>query len=110
MNGENLTENAAKIVINSLQQLSPKFLAYCMQTEHVQSQIKSLTHAVGVPKLALERIRTIEISCPMINEQQVIVSQIIEEENVIEECKKLIEIHKQKINNKIQSIWGDGCE
>lgn len=110
LNGANLTENAAKIVINSLQQLSPKFLAYCMQTEHVQSQIKSLTHAVGVPKLALERIRIIEISCPMINEQQVIVSQIIEEENVIEECKKLIEIHKQKINNKIQSIWGDGCE
>ena len=38
------------------------------------------------------------------------VSKIEKEEYAIEECRKLIELHKEKINTKIQSIWGDSCE
>ena len=33
-----------------------------------------------------------------------------QEEKAIEECKKLIKLHQEKINTKIQSIWGDNCE
>lgn len=50
----------------------------------------------------------IEIPLPSIDEQNQIVSKIEEEEQAIEQCKKLIEIHKQKINDKIQSIWEQG--
>ena len=45
-----------------------------------------------------------------IEEQKEIVSKIQEEEKTIEECKKLIKLHQEKINTKIQSIWGDSCE
>ena len=48
-----------------------------------------------------------EIYLPPIEEQQKMINIMLEEEKAIEECKKLIEIHKQKINDKIQSIWGN---
>lgn len=52
-----------------------------------------------------EELKTLDILLPPLEEQEEVVSKIDEEEKAIEECKKLIEIHKQKINNKIQSIW-----
>lgn len=39
--------------------------------------------------------------------QDKIVKEIETEEKAIEECKKLIELHQDKINAKIKSIWGD---
>ena len=48
-----------------------------------------------------------EIYLPPIEEQQKMINIMLEEEKAIEECKILIEIHKQKINDKIQSIWGN---
>ena len=52
----------------------------------------------------------INIPIPPIEEQKEIVSKVEEERIIIEECKKLIELHQDKINSKIKSIWGDGCE
>ena len=34
-------------------------------------------------------------------------AKIKAEETTISECKKLIELHQEKINTKIISIWGD---
>ena len=57
-----------------------------------------------------EELKTLNIPLPSIEEQNEIVANITVEEKAIEECKKLIELHKEKINTKIQSIWGDNCE
>ena len=50
-------------------------------------------------------ISNIEIHLPSIEEQKAIVAQIEQEEQYVEACKKLIELNKQKISNKIKSIW-----
>ena len=91
LNGANLTENAAKIVINNIEQLCPKFLSYCMQSEYIQAQIKTLTHAVGVPKLALERIRTIEIPLPPLEVQKEIVQELDGYQAVIDGAQKVVD-------------------
>lgn len=52
----------------------------------------------------------IEVPVPSLEEQKDIVSKVENERIIIEECKKLIELHQEKINTKIQSIWGDSCE
>lgn len=57
-----------------------------------------------------EELKTLDISLPSIEEQNEIISNINIEEKAIEECKKLIKLHREKINTKIQSIWGDSCE
>ena len=49
----------------------------------------------------------VEIYLPSMKEQIKMVEIIKEEEQAVEECKKLIEIHQAKINAKIQSIWGE---
>lgn len=46
-----------------------------------------------------------EIYLPSLEEQKDIVAQIEQEEQYVEACKKLIELNKQKISNKIKSIW-----
>ena len=46
-----------------------------------------------------------EIYLPLLEEQKAIVAQIEQEEQYVEACKKLIELNKQKISNKIKSIW-----
>lgn len=46
-----------------------------------------------------------EINLPSLEEQKVIVAQIEQEEQYVDACKKLIEINKQKISDKIKSIW-----
>lgn len=57
-------------------------------------------------------ICNINIPIPPIEKQKEIVSKVEEERIIIEECKKLIELHQNKINSKIKSIWGEGedCE
>ena len=51
-----------------------------------------------------------KIYLPSIEEQEEMINNMLQEENAIEECKKLIGLHQEKINNKIKSIWGDSCE
>ena len=106
LSGSNLTENAAKITLNS-EKIDIDFLMYLFQTEMVQSQIKNLTHAVGVPKLALSRINTIKIPIPSEDIQKEEVNKIKEEIRIIEGNKKLISIYSKKIQSSIDMVWGN---
>lgn len=74
-NNANLTENADKLVIYSL---NKKFILYLMSSPVVQKQIVSSTTKVGQPKLAIKRIENIIIPLPPIQEQ-VRISERIEE-------------------------------
>jgi type I restriction enzyme S subunit len=64
LDGANLTENAAKLVLNS-DVLDKKFLVFVGMMPIIQDQISKLIHAVGVLKLALQRIRTIKTPSPI---------------------------------------------
>ena len=70
--GANLTENAAKIVISKPRRLSQHTLLSYLDSYAGQSQIRERINALGQPKLALERIRTIQVPIPSIPEQQAI--------------------------------------
>ena len=69
LEGANLTENAAKIVLNE-NKINKVFLVYELLTDVLQSQIKSLTVQAGVPKLAISRIESLKIYCPPLSEQE----------------------------------------
>ena len=70
--GANLTENAAKIVISKSRRLTRHFLLSYLDSFAGQSQIRERINALGQPKLALERIRTIQVPIPSLPEQQAI--------------------------------------
>ena len=54
-----------------------------------------------------DELKTLDIPLPPLHEQNEIISAIGVEEKAIEECKKLIQLHQEKINAKIKSIWGN---
>ena len=97
LDGKSLTENAAKIVINTKDLISKEFLYYCLISENLQKQIEDNTRAVGVPKLALKRIETLKIPLPPLSEQEKIVSEIKKIEAKIKVLEtEIAEIPKQK--------------
>lgn len=53
-------------------------------------------------------LRNYKIPLPSLEKQKAIVAQIEQEEQYVDACKKLIELNKQKITDKIKSIWN--CE
>ena len=76
LDGANLTENAAKIVIDNPNDLSQYFLASLLDSHTGQSQIARRIHVLGQPKLALERIRTIQLPLPPLPEQFAIAAML----------------------------------
>ena len=88
---------------------NPYYWAFAQSQDYI-NQAAKLVSGVAQPQFNANAIKNIEFYLPSIEEQKLIVKKIEEEEKAIEECKKLIELHKEKINTKIQSIWGDSCE
>lgn len=96
-----ITPNDDKVLIS-------EFLYYYLKS--LYKYIRGITGDSQRSGLNMSIIREIEVRIPSINIQKEIVSKIRTEETIVENCKKLIELHQEKINTKIQSIWGDGCE
>ena len=72
LDGANLTENAAKLIIKVRDKLDKEYLANYLNGEVGQTQIENLTTKTTQPKLALARIEQIRIPLPPIEEQHVI--------------------------------------
>lgn len=68
--GVNLTENAAMIRPNGTNLTNAAFLSSMLNSPFVQRQIETLTGRVTIGKLALERIRLIEIFLPPLKLQE----------------------------------------
>lgn len=105
-----LANNLFVLNINNQDVLSEDYLYYALTDEKVSSFIKKQAFGGGMPALSFKIMDMVEIFLPDIDEQIQIVKKIESEEKAVEECKKLIGLHQEKINNKIKSIWGDSCE
>lgn len=90
LDGKSLTENAAKLVIRNKHNLDTKYLAAILTADEAQRQISERTRALGVPKLALDRIKTIQIPVPPIKDQTSIVAELDSHEQRIHELKAAI--------------------
>ena len=71
--GQNLTENAAKIVFRGL---SPEYLRLSLCSDLVQQQFRDKTKQMAQPKLALKRIAGARFPLPPIPEQHRIVAKV----------------------------------
>ena len=106
LDGANLTENAAKLSFDGTR-FDKRFLATIGNGDLVQSQISSLTHAVGVPKLALKRIKTLRFPVPSIETQQTIVAEIEAEQSLVAANRELVERMEGKIRAAIGRVWDE---
>ena len=83
IDGANLTENADRIVLFSINQ---DWLIQCLSSTVVQKQIEKLTTSVAQPKPAIKRIQAFSIPLPPLAEQKRIVQKL---EEILPLCEKL---------------------
>jgi type I restriction enzyme S subunit len=99
LDGANLTENAAKI---SSQELNNRYLAYFLSSPIGKEQIKTSIGIGAQPKLALSRIENFSIPVPKLEEQELIVEHFGKVEACLENIKANIircsDLQKSLIN------------
>ena len=97
-----LTENAAKII--KLKKIQNKYLALWINSLCCQIQIKGKILSATLGKLALNRIGTIEVPLPPIEEQQLIVQELESKLTVCDKIEETIGYSLQQAETLWQSI------
>jgi type I restriction enzyme M protein len=87
--------------------LTKKYLFSILNSTLVQDIIYQNTNGVAMPALSFGLMKKISIPVPSPEIQQSIVERIESERQIIEGNKKLIEIYTQKIQDRINKIWGE---
>jgi len=107
LDGQLLTENAAKITKLESTKVNQDYLIYILQSEYCTDQIKRSTQAVGVPKLGLEKITQISIPLPDLGIQNEIVAKIESEKSQVDSAKKLVETYEARTQTVIAKLWSE---
>lgn len=99
-------------VLRANETILPEVIYYTIvNNKFIENGKEKMSGTGGLKRVAKDYVENYEfLAPPDIDTQRETVLKIQEEEKAIEECKKLIELHQEKINTKIQSIWGDNCE
>ena len=104
LNNANLTENAARLIIDK-KKVNKKYLIYCLNSTFLQQQIKEATVGVGVPKLALSRIGTLKIYLPDIKIQEQFAQKAIEIESYIKEQQEELKKAEQMFQSLLHHAF-----
>jgi len=97
-------QNVSGLLIKDKQNLNSHFLFYSVQL--LYNQFYNIGDG-GFRMANLSFVKSLKISIPPIEIQQSIVERIESERKIIEGNKKLIEIYTQKIQDRINKIWGN---
>ncbi len=90
IDGANLTENAAKIVIKDEKRVDQRYLVYFLASHIGQTEISQRTTKTSQPKLALTRIKQIPVILPPLLEQQGIAHVLRTVQKALETTEQVI--------------------
>ena len=107
LDGANLTENAAKLVLND-DVIDPRFLMYYLASEVAQTEIRGQTVKNAQPKLALARIASLEIPVPPIEEQRKIAAVLRLVQRAIEQEEGLIALTAELKKALLHKLFTEG--
>jgi len=94
LNGANLTENAAKIVLT--EDCSAKYFYYCSRAKFFKQQVLKKARAAAQPKLALVRLEMIEVPVPNNRQQNILVEKF---DNVSKDIESVKNLYLKKLSN-----------
>ena len=107
LDGANLTENAAKLVLKE-DVIAPRFLMYYLASEVAQTEIRGQTVKNAQPKLALVRIASLEIPLPPLPEQRKIAAVLGVVQRAIEQQKRLIALTTELKKALLHKLFTEG--
>lgn len=95
------------MVATPLDKIKGLFLYHLFFNDVLQNQMISKMGKGAYPSINQSDFNKLQIPVPPIEIQQSIVERIESERQIIEGNKKLIEIYTQKIQDRINKIWGE---
>jgi type I restriction enzyme S subunit len=107
LDGANLTENAAKLVLNE-NVIDPCFLMYFLASEAAQTEIRGQTVKNAQPKLALARIASLGIPLPPLFEQRKIAAVLGLVQKAIEQQERLIALTTELKKALLHKLFTEG--
>lgn len=108
LNGANLTENAARVVINCRDAVLPRYLMFFLASELAQDYLKSQTLKNAQPKLALVRIKSIPVPVPPVAEQRQIARLLSAVQRAIERQERLIALTAELKKALMHQLFTEG--
>lgn len=107
---ENLPKNCLAstgfAILSVKQKLISKFLYFIVHQDYMVEQMVKKSGKGQYPSITASDVKELLIPLPPLEIQQQIVSQIEEEQKMVDANKKLIEIFEQKIKDRIDEVWG----
>jgi restriction endonuclease S subunit len=99
--------NQALCIIRLKDTKKSRFLFYYLKSKIIQEHIEKVKVGVAQSNISLKQIGELKIPVLSKTQEQSIVELIESERQIIEGNKKLIEIYTQKIQDRINKIWGE---
>lgn len=107
---ENLPKNCLAstgfAILSVKQKLISKFLYFIVHQDYMVEQMVKKSGKGQYPSITASDVKELLIPLPPLEIQQQIVSQIEEEQKIVDANKKLIEIFEHKIKARIDEVWG----
>lgn len=105
---ENIRINSGMVILRSnLDRFYPNFLLLFLNSLEFEAQVSNFMSGSAQPQLPIRVLNEIEIPLPPLETQRQIVEKIEVERALVESAKKLNEIYKQKIKDKIKVLGGE---
>ncbi len=108
LDGANLTENAARIVLDQEGVLEKEFLKYCLASPKIQRDIASRRSKNAQPKLALAQIKDLDIPLPPLPEQKKIAHVLSTVQRAIEAQERIIQTTTELKKALMQKLFTEG--
>ncbi len=108
LDGANLTENAARVVLERDGSLDKEFLKYCLASPEIQQDIASRRSKNAQPKLALAQIKDLEISLPPLPEQKKIAHILSTVQRAIEAQERVIQTTTELKKALMHKLFTEG--
>jgi restriction endonuclease S subunit len=105
---ENYIASTGFMVLSSnKEKIQPQYLYSILFSDTLMKQMVSKMQRGQYPSINQSDTQGLKLPLPNLDIQKEIVQKIEEERTVIEGNKKLIEIYTQKIQNRINKVWGE---
>ena len=101
LDGANLTENAAKIVLN--EDIDKNYILYALKCDNAKKQMLKGMKATAQPKLSLQRLGEITIPLPPFSEQQLIVAKLDAAFTEIDEAISVTQLQTSQAHNLFEN-------
>lgn len=89
------------------QKVKSKYVLFVLNSSLFAKYVEATKRGGTQNFISLKDIRSFNIPCPAVEIQERIIKEIEEEISIVEQNKRLIDIFKQKIADKISEVWGE---